>query len=204
MSSIAIVKLGGSLALAPQLPAWLAAIEAGAGRAVVVCGGGPFADSVRNAQKRMGFDDEAADAMALFAMEQYATAIAALNRSFVVAHSRTGICAALRVARVPLWAPRRMLRAAPDIPASWDVTSDSLAAWLAGELGATRLLLIKRGRQPAGSLMAQVLSRDGIVDGAFPRFLAASGVPCALLGPRHRPHLAEALRSGAGIGSAVL
>ena len=31
----------------------------------------------------------------------------------------------------------------PDIPWSWNVTSDSLAAWLAGELPASRLVLVK-------------------------------------------------------------
>src|SRR5271169_6473652 len=124
MPAIIVVKLGGSFALAAQLRAWLEAIEAGGGHVVVVCGGGPFADAVRAAQKRMGLDDEAANAMALLAMEQYAIAIATLNRRFVVTDSRVGIHAALRAEQVPVWAPRRMLRAAPDIPASWDVTSD--------------------------------------------------------------------------------
>jgi 5-(aminomethyl)-3-furanmethanol phosphate kinase len=204
MPAIIVVKLGGSFALAAQLRAWLEAIEAGAGHVVVVCGGGPFADAVRAAQKRMGLDEKAADTMALLAMEQYAIAIAALNRRFVVADSRLGIQAALRAEQVPVWAPRRMLRTAPDIPASWDVTSDSLSAWLAGRLGARRLLLIKRGRQATGNLTAQALSRDRVVDAAFPRFLAASGVPCSLLGPRQRRPLAEALRRGTVIGRAVL
>jgi 5-(aminomethyl)-3-furanmethanol phosphate kinase len=203
MPRISVVKLGGSLALAVQLAAWLEAIEAGAGRVVMVCGGGPFADAVRGAQRRMGFDDEAADLMALIAMEQYGIALAALSKGFVLADSRSAISAALRAKRVPIWAPRRMVRATPDIPTSWDVTSDSLAAWLAGELDAMRLLLIKRARPAAGSLTAEALSEDGVVDAAFPRFLAASGVPCALIGPRHRRLLAEALRSGGDIGRKV-
>ena len=203
MPGISVVKLGGSLALSGQLPAWLEAIEAGAGSVVLVCGGGPFADAVRRAQKRMGFDDEAADLMALMAMEQYGIALAALSKSFVLADCRSAVGAALRAKRVPIWAPRRMVRAAPEIPPSWDVTSDSLAAWLAGELGATRLLLIKRARLPAGTLTAEGLSKDGVVDAAFPRFLAASGVPCALIGPRHRRALAEALHGGGDIGRNV-
>jgi dihydroneopterin aldolase len=203
MPGISVVKLGGSLALSGQLPDWLTAIEAGAGNVVLVCGGGPFADAVRRAQKRMGFGDEAADLMALMAMEQYGIALTALNVCFVVADSRTAVSAALRAERVPIWAPRRMMRAAPDIPPSWDVTSDSLAARLAGELGATRLLLIKRARLPAGTLTAEGLSKDGVVDAAFPRFLAASGVACALIGAHHRRALAEALRNGSDIGRKV-
>ncbi|MBV9052148.1 MAG: hypothetical protein JO196_07095, partial [Hyphomicrobiales bacterium] len=87
MRELSVVKLGGSLAFADLLPTWLSAIEAGAGNTVLVVGGGPFADVVRLAQPRMGFDDRAADAMALLAMEQYAIAVAALSRNFLVAGS---------------------------------------------------------------------------------------------------------------------
>ena len=45
-----IVKLGGSHAFAAHLKDWLGAIAEGAGRVVIVPGGGPFADAVRAAQ----------------------------------------------------------------------------------------------------------------------------------------------------------
>ena len=67
---LAIVKLGGSHSSGPHIRDWLAAIVAEAGGIVIVPGGGPFADAVRSAQPRMGFDDRAGDAMALLAMEQ--------------------------------------------------------------------------------------------------------------------------------------
>ena len=38
-----------------------------------------------------------------------------------------------------------MARAAA-LPETWELTSDSLAAWLAGALGAGRLVLVKHGR----------------------------------------------------------
>src|SRR5688572_11112389 len=67
-----VVKLGGSYALSPRLPAILAAIRASHVPVVVVPGGGPFADAVRAAQPRMGFGDRAAHRMALLAMAQFA------------------------------------------------------------------------------------------------------------------------------------
>jgi dihydroneopterin aldolase len=195
-----VVKLGGSHAFAETLGAWLSAIKAGAGKAVLVAGGGPFADAVRVAQRRMHFDDRAADEMALLAMEQYAIAIAAFGGGpFAVADSRSGIDSALRDGLVPIWAPRFMVRKASDIPASWEVTSDSLAAWLAGAVGARSLILIKRV-DPGGPVSSEALSASGIVDPAFPRFLAASGVPGFLLGPGEDRALAEALRIGAPAG----
>ena len=203
MSGVTIVKLGGSYALADVLRAWLAAITAGAGKTVLVCGGGPFADAVRAAQPLMGFDDRAADTMALLAMEQYAIGIAALGRLFTVADSRAGIQAALCAGQVPIWAPRRMVGETRDIPASWDVTSDSLAAWLSGVLGARRLLLIKRLDMPAGQITAEGLAQSGMVDKAFPSFLGMSAVPGFLLGPREQGFLAQALRGGTGIGRPI-
>src|SRR6185369_14601723 len=101
-----------------------------AGRIVLVPGGGPFADAVRAAQPRMGFDDGAAHRMALLAMEQYGCALASGRKQFSLADSRAAIDRALELKQVPVWLPTRMALAA-DIPASWEVTSDSLAAWLA-------------------------------------------------------------------------
>ena len=40
-------------------------------------------------------------------------------------------------------APYRWLRAADPLPHSWEVTSDSIAAWLAGQLHARRVVLLK-------------------------------------------------------------
>jgi aspartokinase-like uncharacterized kinase len=47
------------------------------------------------------------------------------------------------MAKVPVLAPYRWLRDADALPHCWDVTSDSVAAWLAGELGARRVVLVK-------------------------------------------------------------
>jgi aspartokinase-like uncharacterized kinase len=73
---------------------------------------------------------------------------------------------------------------AADIPQSWDVTSDSLAAWLAGKIGAERLLLVKQVEPPEGTVRAADLAERGIVDTAFANFHAASGVPAFILGPK--------------------
>ena len=61
-----VVKLGGSLAYSPELPHWLSALAHT--DAVIVPGGGPFADTVRDAQQIWRFDDATAHAMALLAI----------------------------------------------------------------------------------------------------------------------------------------
>jgi dihydroneopterin aldolase len=193
-----VLKLGGSFALSPSLRDWIAAIAACAGRIVVVPGGGPFADAVRAAQAPMGFDDRAAHRMGLLAMEQYGCAIASLDGRLSLAGSLDAIQAGLAGGRVPVWLPTQMALADAAIPSSWEVTSDSLAAWLAGRVGAERLLLVKHFKAQKdiiqGDMMrAADLAAGGVVDKAFADFLAASRVPAFILG--HEAH--GALRSGA-------
>jgi 5-(aminomethyl)-3-furanmethanol phosphate kinase len=198
-----IVKLGGSHAFSPHLKDWLDALSACAGRVVVVPGGGPFADTVRVAQPRMGFDDRAAHEMAVLAMEQYGCALTDLGLHLERAASATAIRSVLRAGGVPVWSPARMVRGARDIPWSWDVTSDSLAAWLAGSIGAKRVVLVKHADVPAGPLGAAALVADGILDPAFPRFLHASGAEASIAGPAGHSAAAAAIRNGELIGSRV-
>jgi 5-(aminomethyl)-3-furanmethanol phosphate kinase len=187
MRALTVIKLGGSHAFAPYLRDWLDAIASCAGSIVLVPGGGPFADLVRDAQPRIGFDDDAAHHMALLAMEQYGCALASLNAQLALAESKAEIAHALAECRVPVWLPSRMVLAAREIPWSWDVTSDSLAAWLGGELSASRLVLVKH---EAAHMDAEELAARGIVDSGFPRFLARSGVPVAVLGAADHARLA--------------
>jgi aspartokinase-like uncharacterized kinase len=197
MPGITIVKLGGSHAGSAHLDAWLDALASCGGRAVIVPGGGPFADAVREAQVSMNFDDGAAHAMALLAMEQFGLALASKRPVLCIAASERAIARALHDGQVAIWAPSAMVLAAEDIPASWDVTSDSLAAWLAGRIGATWLLLVKHGA-PSEPVQAAELAARGVVDTAFPRFLAASATQAFIAGPdAHAAAAAAILRGGA-------
>jgi probable H4MPT-linked C1 transfer pathway protein len=160
--SVTVVKLGGGL-LADRAQ-WLAAVsaiaEAAAGHPlVVVPGGGPFADAVRDIDRRVGLSTGAAHWMAIAAMDQHAEMIVASLPTGSRVVDAAGIAQAHRGGQVPVLAPLQWLRAADPLPHSWDVTSDSIAAWLTHTLGARRLVLIK----PAGA------SGPGIVDPYFGR-----------------------------------
>jgi dihydroneopterin aldolase len=179
-----VIKLGGSFAFSADLGDWIAAIASCVGRAVVVPGGGPFADAVRAAQVQMGFDDRAAHRMALLAMEQYGCAIKSLHEALSLADSLDSIRRGLADGKVPVWLPTPMALSSADIPHSWDVTSDSLAAWLADKIGAERLLLVKQLEPAHGTARMADLAERGIVDKAFGNFHAASGLPAFILGPK--------------------
>lgn len=199
-SALAVVKLGGSLSESPHLPRWLAALAAhGGGRVVVVPGGGPFADAVRRAQARWAFSDAAAHRMALAAMAQYGRLLAALRPELVPAESEPELRAVLTAGRVPVWLPEPMAAGDPAVPESWDVTSDSLAAWLARRLGAGTLILVKSCRL-APSATAAELAAAGVVDRAFPDF--AAGISVRLLASDRWDGLPGLLWTSAGRGSA--
>ncbi len=183
MSGPTVIKLGGSFAFSPELRDWIKAIVVHAGRIVIVPGGGPFADAVRAAQAPMGFDDCAAHHMGLLAMEQYGCAITSLDDRLQLADSLEAIRQGLAAGKIPVWLPARMALADASIPPSWDVTSDSLAAWLAGRIGAERLVLVKHAEVKGKAARAADLAAGHVVDDAFTDFLAASGVAAFLLGP---------------------
>jgi len=201
--AVTVVKLGGSLVGSAGLPDWLDALADCAGRVVVVPGGGPFADAVRAAQPPMGFDDRAAHHMAVLAMEQFGCALASLHERFKRAQSIAAIRRMLRGRAVPVWAPIRMALAAPEIPASWDVTSDSLAAWLAGKIDAKRVLLVKPIQLGHESVSLEELVSRGVVDPALPWFLRESGASAAILGPSDVGLLAAAADGAPGAGARI-
>lgn len=200
---ITVVKLGGSLAGSEHLAGWIDALSACGGRAIVVPGGGPFADAVRATQERMGFDDGAAHAMALLAMEQFGLALASLWRGFALAAAPNEIDELLHKEKVPVWAPGPMVLQSDAIPASWDVTSDSLAVWLAERLGLNRLLLVKYGAAHEWPVSASDLAARGMVDAAFPRFLAGSGVKAYIAPPEAHATAGAAIRDGGRPGARI-
>ncbi len=180
---IRVVKLGGSLHDAPELPDWLGALADAGGRVALVPGGGPFADRVREAQTRWRFHDRIAHRMALLAMEQYGLMLCGLEPGLVPAASREDMLAILARGDTPVWLPTLLCADNPEIPENWEVTSDSLALWLAGHLGAEALALVKHAA-PGEPAPAAALARDGLVDPAFPGFLAHRPLALRLFGRR--------------------
>ena len=167
-----VVKLGGSVFDAPQLRDWLALFAGrGAGRVVVVPGGGRFADAVRAEQQRLHFDDLAAHNMAVLAMAQAAQMLHALQPALRLAADLQRIEDVLRDGNAALWQPFDLLRDAPDALTSWDASADSLAVWLASRIRAQHLVLVKWNERPPAAAIDDLVAA-GYVDRAFARFAA--------------------------------
>jgi dihydroneopterin aldolase len=103
-------------------------------------------------------------------MDQYAHVLAqCLGCGTFVTNVRE-VRTALDAGRVPVLAPSKWLREADPLPHSWDVTSDSIAAWVAGAVGARRLVLVK----PAGAAGADLV--DPYFSRALPEGVTSSSV----------------------------
>ena len=172
-----IVKLGGSLSRDARLPRWLQMLaELGRGRVVVVPGGAAFADAVRAAQSHWGFDDLTAHNMAVLAMAQTAHMLHALEPRLVLVADEDAILRAQHAGQAVLWMPLSLLRDAPDIITSWEVTSDSLALWLARRLNAERLVVVKACEVKRPHTL-QELSAMGLVDRRFDQWASEAAFP---------------------------
>ncbi len=190
MSALWVVKLGGSLWDAAELRDWLDLLAAARDlRVVIVPGGGPFADAIRAAQLRLGFGDRAAHRMALLAMEQYGTALADLEPRLTPARTRDELT---RQKGPLVWMPLPLAQTAT-LAESWDVTSDSLAVWLAWTLGAACAVLVKSTPLPDTPSPVASLAAAGVVDPALPdRMTRYDGTVWCVARTDHR-RFAEAL-----------
>lgn len=183
IAQLTIVKLGGSHAFSCRSAEAVDLIANAHVPAVIVPGGGPFADAVREAQPRIGFGDAAAHRMALLAMCQYGEALASLNPRLAPANTIADIREALACDTVPIWMPWPLADGLDAVPASWDITSDSLAAWLAAHLDAARLILVKSAEPQTAHASAESLACDGIVDPAFLSFVRGNAFSVWWIGP---------------------
>jgi 5-(aminomethyl)-3-furanmethanol phosphate kinase len=165
-----VVKIGGGLLSAEGLDGLrrgcAEVLELARDRPVlVVPGGGPFADAVRALDAQVGLGDDVAHRLALRAMDQLGVLIAPLlTGAELLDH-----LVAPRALGLLLAAPA--FEGHPEIPASWDVTSDSLAVLAAGAIGADDVVLLK----PV---------EGGAVDPYLPEAVRRTGVRVTIRAPR--------------------
>ena len=155
-----VVKVGGSLYDHPGLgPGLRAYLDALGGPVLLVPGGGGMADAVRGLDRTHRLGEDAAHWIALRSL----TVAASFLRTLVPRH--------------PVLDAHEFLSrdrgAQGALPASWAVTSDSVAARAAAVGKAERLVLLKSIDVPAGTPWEEAASR-GWVDAYFPRAVEAA------------------------------
>ena len=214
---VTVVKVGGGLAREAGDDALRALCEAiadvGARHPLlVVPGGGDFAGAVRDHDRRFGLRAETAHRMAILAMDQFGWALSDL----IPGAARRTDLGSVGDRGVSILLPAALLAEHDPLPASWTVTSDSIAAWVAGAAGAERLVLVKavaglyrtwpRAGAPIPRLTVDELAAlaPAGVDEHLPAALRAAGVETWVIGGRDPARLTELLDEGHTAGTQVI
>lgn len=160
-----VVKVGGSLGRERHPRSLMQTLcqRAKQNGILVIPGGGPFADVIREHDDRLGLNPETAHWMAILAMDQYAHLLASLASKTQLVKQLEDAEKAIDEGQLPILLSYDLLRSDKTLSRSWDVTSDSIAAWVAGKARANQLILLK--------------SLDGLtgrIKNAFPSSLSGS------------------------------
>ncbi len=214
---LTVVKVGGGLAREAgedALRALCASIGAAGARhpLLVVPGGADFADTVRAHDRRLSAaaadrapDGDPRDGPVRLGARRPDPGCGALR----------GRSSAGRDGVVSILLPAALLAEREPLPASWAVTSDSIAAWVAGAAGAARLVLVKpvaglyRTWPPSGEPIARLTVdelaalRPAGVDEHLPAALRAARVETWVIDGREPARLAELLEEGHTAGTQV-
>jgi 5-(aminomethyl)-3-furanmethanol phosphate kinase len=171
---------------------------------VVVPGGGSLADEVRRVDRRFRLGDSAAHWMAILAMDQYGHLLARLGPGAGLVRSRRE----LAPGRLNVLAPSAWLLRADPLPHSWDVTSDSIAAWIARALRVRRLMLVKHADgfiAPDLSPRARRAALAGLGDVVDPFFARALGpdIGCWITRSQRPRRIARLIESGGRRGAGM-
>ena len=181
--SLTVIKVGGSLLEWPELPLRLTRFldsrrsQLPLERLILIVGGGSAADLVRRLDTTHGVGDQAAHDLALHALDLTALLLAAILPRCRAVDQVEALSPAWEEGVVPILAPRRILAALDrtcldPLPATWDVTSDSIAAWIALSCRAECLILLKSATLPADASL-ETAARLGRVDPMLPRIARA-------------------------------
>jgi aspartokinase-like uncharacterized kinase len=185
-----IIKLGGSLlAQGREIIHFLSDYaEKKAVFFIIIPGGGPFVEVIRELAERKTISDNAAHWMAVLAMHQYGFLLADGETAIPLVESMeelndTGhICIVL---------PYNILKADDSLPHTWDVTSDTIAAFIAHKLGEKRFIKVTDVDgilDENGSLIKQIHAKEligkedkGCIDAELPRFLTRNKMSCVIV-----------------------
>jgi 5-(aminomethyl)-3-furanmethanol phosphate kinase len=180
---------------------------------LVVPGGAWFADAVRDADRRFGLPAATSHRMAILGMEQFGWLLSELIPGAECRADLAPVTAGRTAVLLPAGLPLGSL------PASWQLTSDSIAAWVARESDARRLVLVKEvdglyadwpaegapiARLTIGELAElRAAGRAAGVDERLPKVLEEARFETWVISGRDPARLAELLERGATVGTRV-
>jgi aspartokinase-like uncharacterized kinase len=210
----AVIKVGGSLSEEPERLIELCAELSGLAKeygVVVVPGGGRFADAVRDSDERFNLSSGISHRMAILGMDQFGLLLAQLTPNSCATPLLDDAKQLSETEAVPVFLPSRLMFKEDPLKNSWDVTSDSIAAYVASRLQAAKLILVtdvdgiftKDPKKNEDSTLIPRLSAEELlklnartsVDRFLPKLLSEAPVDCYVVNGKY-PERVEAILAG--------
>ncbi|RLI78339.1 uridylate kinase [Archaeoglobales archaeon] len=135
-----LLKIGGSVA--NELQSIVQELKGLDRDILIVPGGWIFADLVRDVDEKYGLDESVSHWMAIACMDVYGYYISNFGVEVLFAEDLESLS---NVGGVRVILPHCLLKHSKEfaeLPASWDVTSDSISVWIASKLGLDRVIKI--------------------------------------------------------------
>ncbi len=172
-----LFKLGGSLLNSDLMKIWIKFItDHFKGRAIIVPGGGLFANHIRSVQKNYNLEDDIAHDMALYSMSQMGLLISSIDRtSLNFCNTKNEINRVLEENKVPIIGTFDFLKKRiGSSNKNWRITSDSIALMISDEFQLNTLLIVKScwcsfidSKIALNQIKVNKLVSSGILDASF-------------------------------------
>ena len=178
---VTVLKLGGSLLDLADLPDRLRSVikMLGDNGPLLVCGGGDAADLVRRWHEHHALDEEQSHWLAMDSIRLNQRLLLTLMPELELVSNRAAAESAWSRGRVPLLDLTAFVSIEEShaeqgtaLPHTWEVTSDSLAAWVAIRWPANQFVLLKSADLPPLKNLAQ-LANSKLIDRHFPKLASA-------------------------------
>jgi aspartokinase-like uncharacterized kinase len=210
----AVIKVGGSLAEDPER---LRALCHRLGELakkyalIVVPGGGKFADAVREYDQRFAFSSVASHKMAILAMDQFGLLLSDIIPGSQIFHQLETAKELSEAKAVPIFLPSQWMFRENPLENSWDVTSDSIAAYVTKQVRAEKVVLVtdvdgvftSDPKKASGAKLIKRLSAKKLlalshgtnVDRYLPKLLLKAQIDCYVVNGKY-PDRVEAVVAG--------
>ncbi len=219
----AVIKVGGSLAEAPEILRTACKTLGHLGvkyQILVVPGGGEFADVVRDIDRRYSLNAFTSHKMAVLGMDQYGFLLSELIPNSRKTNTLEEAQEIVQSNRTAILLPFHLMAEDHSLEASWNVTSDSIAAHIANQIHAEKLILITNvdgvftndpKADPKAQLIKMISSSDLLergqrtcVDKFLPISLLKTHVDCYVINGSYPDRIGKVLANERTICTQVL
>lgn len=214
----AVIKVGGSLAEDPQKLKALCQMLHNLAKThaiLVVPGGGKLADVVRILDKKLKLSSKVSHRMAILAMDQFGLLLSHFIRDSCIFYRLANAKKLVEDRITPIFLPSKLMFKEDPLENSWDVTSDSIAAYVAGRVQAEKLVLVTDvdgiftndpKKDPRTALIEKLsakqlltLNETTSVDRYLPKLLLTVHVDCYIVNGRFPERLEAVLENSCTI-----